>query len=98
MKKGLVSVIIPCYNQGCYLSEALDSVMRQTYPNWECIIINDGSKDQTDAVAKEYCQKDSRIRYISQENSGVIAARNRAVSESSGEFILPFIIWKRQFM
>ncbi len=89
MKKGLVSVIIPCYNQGCYLSEALDSVMRQTYPNWECIIINDGSKDQTDAVAKEYCQKDSRIRYISQENSGVIAARNRAVSESSGEFILP---------
>ena len=89
MKKGLVSVIMPCYNQGNYLPEALESIISQTYPNWECIIINDGSTDHSERVAKEYCQKDSRIRYIYQENAGVIAARNHAVSESLGEFILP---------
>ena len=89
MKNGLVSVIVPCYNQGDYLSEALDSVICQTYPEWECIIINDGSTDQTETIAKEYCQKNNRIRYIYQENAGVIAARNHAIAESSGEFILP---------
>lgn len=89
MKKGLVSVIMPCYNQGNYLPEALESIISQTYPKWECIIINDGSTDHSERVAKEYCRKDSRIRYIYQENAGVIAARNHAVSESLGEFILP---------
>ena len=89
MKKGLVSVIMPCYNQGDYLPEALESIISQTYPNWECIIIDDGSTDHSEKVAKEYCQKDSRIRYIYQENAGVIAARNHAISESLGEYILP---------
>ena len=89
MNKGLVSVIMPCFNQGNYLPEALESIIGQTYPNWECIIIDDGSTDHSEKVAKEYCQKDSRIRYIYQENAGVIAARNHAISESLGEYILP---------
>ena len=94
MKKGLVSVIMPCYNQGDYMPEAIESIISQTYPNWECIIIDDGSTDHSERVAKEYCQKDSRIRYIYQENAGVIAARNHAIGESLGEFILPFH-WSR---
>lgn len=89
MKKGLVSVIMPCYNQGCYLSEALESVINQTYSDWECIIIDDGSTDSSEEIAKEYCQKDGRIRYIYQDNAGVIAARNNAIAASSGEYILP---------
>ena len=89
MKKGLVSVIMPCFNQGNYLPEALESIISQTYPNWECIIIDDGSTDHSEKIAKEYCQKDSRIKYIYQKNAGVIAARNHAISESLGEYILP---------
>lgn len=89
MKKGLVSVIMPCYNQGCYLSEALESVINQTYSDWECIIIDDGSTDSSEEIAKEYCQKDGRLRYIYQDNAGVIAARNNAIAASSGEYILP---------
>lgn len=80
---------MPSYNQGPYLPEALDSVLAQTYQNWECLIVDDGSKDNTAEVAKSYCAKDSRIKYIYQENSGVSAARNNGVAHSKGEFILP---------
>ena len=68
MAKTLVSIIMPSYNQGPYLSEALDSVLAQTYSNWECIIVDDGSKDNTEEIAKSYCAKDSRIQYVYQEN------------------------------
>ena len=50
MKKGLVSVIMPCYNQGDYMPEAIESIISQTYPNWECIIIDDGSTDHSERV------------------------------------------------
>lgn len=89
MKNKLVSIIVPCYNQGEYLPECLDSVLAQTYANWECIIINDGSIDNTDAIAKEYCKKDSRYKYLYQENQGVITARNNAILYSRGDYILP---------
>ena len=55
----LVSVIVPCYNQAQYLAETLDSVLAQTYPYWECIIVNDGSLDNTEEIAQKYCAKDS---------------------------------------
>ena len=84
-----ISIIMPCYNQGLYLTEALDSVLAQTYPNWECIIVDDGSKDNTAEVAKKYCNKDSRIKYLYQENAGVSAARNNGIAYSRGEYILP---------
>lgn len=85
----IVSIIVPCYNQGHYLSETLNSVLVQTYSDWECIIINDGSSDNTEKVAKEYCAKDSRFFYIFQDNQGVVAARNNAIRESHGKYILP---------
>lgn len=89
MEKDLVSIIVPSYNQGPYLSEALESVLSQTYPHWECIIVDDGSLDNTAEVSKAYCAKDSRIQYIYQENSGVSAARNNGVAHSKGKYVLP---------
>lgn len=87
--KSKVSIIVPCYNQGIYLGEALDSVLAQTYQNWECIIINDGSTDDTETIANKYCQIDTRFYYIHQENQRLCATRNNAIRHSSGEYILP---------
>ena len=88
-QEGLVSIIIPCFNVGNYLAETLDSVLNQTYPNWECIIVNDGSNDSTETIAKKYCSQYPKINYIYQENSGLSAARNIGIKKSSGEYILP---------
>jgi glycosyltransferase involved in cell wall biosynthesis len=84
-----VSVIVPCYNQAKYLAETLDSVFVQTYDNWECIIVNDGSADNTGEIAEDYCKRDSRFRYISQNNSGVSATRNNGITAAFGYYILP---------
>lgn len=89
MNESLVSIIIPVYNQADYLAETLDSVLSQTYNRWECIIINDGSIDDSERIALEYCKKDSRFSYIYQENQGVVSARNNAIAESHGKYILP---------
>ena len=85
----LVSVIVPCYNQALYLSEALQSVLDQTYTNWECIIVNDGSPDNTEEVAKEWLAKDLRFKYIYKENGGLSSARNAGITMANGEYILP---------
>ena len=85
----LISVIIPCYNQAQYLPETLDSILAQTYLNWECIIVNDGSPDNTEEVAKRYCETDIRFKYVFKENGGLSSARNEGIKNSSGEFILP---------
>ena len=85
----MVSIIIPAYNDGEYLAETLDSVFAQTLQDWECIIVDDGSTDNTSAIAKEYCKKDSRYKYIPQENQGPSIARNNAIINSIGEYILP---------
>lgn len=83
----LVSVITPCYNQGKYLAEAIDSVLAQTYANWELLIVDDGSTDNSAEVAKAYAEKDARIHYIYQSNAGPSAARNHGVRESKGTYI-----------
>ena len=85
----LVSIIIPCYNLSQYLSETLDSVLAQTYQSWECIIINDGSIDNTEKIAKLYVDKDKRFKYIYQNNQGVSSARNNGIRNSLGIYILP---------
>lgn len=85
----LVSIIVPCYKKAQFLPEALDSVSKQTYLNWECIIINDGSPDETETISLSYSHKDSRFKYIYQENKGVSSARNNGIAFSSGEYILP---------
>lgn len=89
MRNSLVSIILTCYNQEKYLAEALDSVLNQTYPYWECIILNDGSTDGSEEIANQYVSKDKRFIYVYQKNQGVVAARNNAILQSKGKFILP---------
>ena len=89
INQSLVSVIVPCYNQNEYIAETLESVLCQTYYNWECIIINDGSTDNSENIILNYCKKDSRFKYIYQENQGIIAARNNAIKQCHGRYILP---------
>lgn len=84
-----VSIIVPCYNQAQYLDEALQSVFDQIYKNWECIIVNDGSPDNTEEIAKKWVLKDERFHYFFKENGGVSSARNLGITEAVGEFILP---------
>jgi len=85
----LVSIIVPCFNQAHYLDECLESVINQTYTNWECIIVNDGSPDQTAEVAKQWVEKDSRFIYLKKENGGLSSARNAGISLAQGVYILP---------
>lgn len=85
----LVSVIMPTYNQGAYIEKSLDSVSKQIYRNWECIIVDDGSKDDTEKIVKNIIEKDTRFKYIKQKNLGPSSARNTGVLQSSGEYILP---------
>ena len=88
-QSSLVSIIVPCYMQAEYLAETLDSVLSQTYPNWECIIVNDGSRDNTEEVASKYVQKDARFKYLYKENGGLADARNFGILHSCGVYILP---------
>ncbi|MFN4150062.1 MAG: glycosyltransferase family 2 protein, partial [Candidatus Sericytochromatia bacterium] len=83
----LISIIIPCYNQAQYLNDCLQSIFEQTYSNWECIIINDGSLDNSEAIAKRWEQKDARFKYVKKENGGLSNARNTGLSEATGDFI-----------
>ena len=83
----LISVVIPAYNAGQFLDETLESVLSQTYENWECIIVNDGSTDNTESVAKKWCEKDSRFRLTDKENGGLSSARNWGIKESKAEYI-----------
>lgn len=87
MPKDLVTIIIPCYQQARYLPESVASVQRQTHSNWECIIVNDGSVDNTQEVAERLAQSDSRIRCVQQPNSGLSAARNRGLEDTSGRYV-----------
>jgi glycosyltransferase involved in cell wall biosynthesis len=64
----LLSIIIPCFNQAIYLHDCLDSILQQSFSDWEAIVVNDGSSDDTNNVAKTYCQKDSRIKLIEKQN------------------------------
>ena len=84
-----VSIIIPAYNCEEFLWETLLSVAAQSFHNWECIIVDDGSSDNTADIAAFYCKQDHRFSYYHQSNQGPSVARNKAISHSSGEFILP---------
>ena len=87
-RQPLVSVIIPCYNLGRYLDEAVDSVLAQTYSNYEIIIINDGSTDKfTNLLLKKYNKPKTRV--IHTNNQGLAAARNNGIKAARGKYILP---------
>ena len=83
----LVSVIIPCFNSEHYIEQAVDSVLSQTFSDLECIIVDDGSTDNTRQVSEALMQGDSRIRYFYKENGGLNAARNFGIRHARGEWI-----------
>ena len=83
-KADLVSVVIPCYNHARFLDQAVESVLAQSYPNIEIIVLDDGSTDNTAEVARRY----SSVRYVYQENAGLSSARNSGLRQSRGEFLV----------
>lgn len=86
MEQGLVSIIMPSWNTENYIAESIQSVINQTYENWELIIVDDCSTDNTDEVVKAF--DDQRIKYLKNEkNSGAALTRNRALKEAKGEWI-----------
>lgn len=87
MQAGLISIVIPCYNQGHFLEQTLQSVLDQTYASWECLIVNDGSTDNTSEIAGKWQQRDNRFRLIQKENGGRSSARNFGLDNAQGEFI-----------
>lgn len=84
-----VSIIIPSYNQAPYIEEALESVLAQTFPHWEALVIDDGSTDETEKTVLPYTLRDKRIRYVKKENGGVASARNHGINLAQGEWIVP---------
>lgn len=82
-----VSVIVPCHNYGTFLPESLASIQHQSFNDWECIIIDDGSEDNTREVSKMFALSDERFRYIHQENNGLSHARNTGIRNSIGKYI-----------
>lgn len=82
-----ISVIIPTYNYGHLIGQTLDSILQQSYANWEVIIVDDESKDGTELIVKPYLEKDHRFQYIKQKNKGVSSARNNGLEKATGEYI-----------
>ena len=86
--QALVSIVMPAYNCEKYVVEAINSVLAQTYRNWELLVLDDGSKDKTLQIIEEFSQKDSRIKALPNgKNMGVSATRNRGIELASGEWI-----------
>ena len=88
-KLPLVSVITPTYNHGKFISDCIESVLKQSYQNWEMIIIDDGSTDNTFAIAQEYEKKDKRIKAFTQNNIGIFRlgeTYNLALSKATGKY------------
>lgn len=83
----MVSIILPVFNAEKFLSQCLDSILRQTYQEWELIAVDDGSKDGSIEILKSYEKRDNRIHIISKENEGVSIARNIALKHAHGDYI-----------
>lgn len=87
MKDDLVSIIMPSYNTASYISESINSVINQTYKNWELIIVDDSSTDNTDEIVSKFLN-DERIKYLKNDkNSGAAISRNKALREAKGKWI-----------
>src|ERR1700733_2916635 len=85
----MVSIIVPCFNYGHFITEALKSIAGQTYSDWECVIVNDGSTDDSRSVIEAFIRDDPRFRLVNIQNSGVSVARNTAVAHSRGTWLFP---------
>jgi glycosyltransferase involved in cell wall biosynthesis len=82
-----VAVIVAAYNYGRFVGDAIESIRAQTFTDWECVVVDDGSTDDTAVVAERYAELDPRVRCIRQPNRGVAAARNAALRATSSEFV-----------
>lgn len=82
------SIIVPAYNTGNAIRQCIDSVLKQTYPNWELIIVDDGSKDNTSEIIDEYAKNDNRIKVFHIPNGGVSYARNVGLAAAQGEYVM----------
>ncbi len=87
MVEGLVSIITPCFNGARYVSETIESVMAQSYPHWEMLIVDDGSDDDSVAIAERFAAADRRITVMRQLNRGSAAARNKGIRHAQGQYI-----------
>ena len=90
MTNGLVSIIIPTYNRAHFLGDTLNSVISQTYTNWQCLVIDDGSSDDTENIVTGFCKKDQRIQFYKRPESilkGANSCRNYGFELSSGEYV-----------
>ena len=86
-RSNLVSVIIPCYNYGAFIADTIASLQSQSYENWEAIVVDDGSTDDTGSKVASLARDDARIFYFRQENQGVSVARNTGIAKARGEFV-----------
>jgi glycosyltransferase involved in cell wall biosynthesis len=89
MTPGLISILVPCYNQGIYLKETIQSALASSYRPIEILIINDGSTDNSLALAQELEAQHPEVRVLDQANAGVTKARNAGIAAAQGEYILP---------
>ena len=87
MPQELISIIVPIFNTEKYLHQCLDSILSQSYGNFECLLINDGSTDASASICREYVAKDARFRYFEKENGGVSSARNLGIERSEGAYV-----------
>ena len=83
----MVSIIVPIYNVEQYISKCIESILAQTYRDFELILVDDGSPDMCGTICDEYARTDSRVYVIHQENKGLSAARNAGISLAKGEYI-----------
>lgn len=84
MKSPSISVIVPVYNAEQYIRRCVDSILNQTYTEFELILVNDGSRDSSPRICDDYAQKDGRVKVIHKENGGVSSARNAGLSAVGG--------------
>ena len=87
MQDNLVSIITPMYNAARFVSQTIESVMAQTYPHWEMLVVNDGSKDNSAEIVERYAEKDGRVKLIHQANVGSATARNNGIRQACGRYI-----------
>ena len=87
MKRPAVTVIIPAYNAEKYIGKCIESVLGQSWQNFEILVIDDGSTDGTGKVVKDYVKQDARVKYVKQKNMGVAKTRNKGVKMAEGEFV-----------
>jgi glycosyltransferase involved in cell wall biosynthesis len=87
MKDPLISIVVPIYNVEKYLPKCIESILNQTYTNFELILVNDGSPDNSRQICEEYARRDDRIRVINKENGGLSSARNTGIHKAAGEYL-----------